>query len=248
MVLIEKTRKENFFKNSVTTRVKFRAKRTMILPPPPKPWPLLLLLLLLLLSLLPLALALRLSSPLVPFLLLTLALYKNSFNFLETIWFQILFFSMTGLVAAIVPETPSTLAAAAAERVAAGLLGSFGFGGTLGFSTFVESFSGVGVAQKIRSHFGPSKMKVDSITQFARELLMEIKTQFEKCIVPLSERLEMISNEVSLEIKKENDCSSGAKSSLREELNQLTEWLKKLTESTKRLQEVRKEFGELTLG
>lgn len=155
---------------------------------------------------------------------------------------------MTGLVAAIVPETASTLAAAAAARVAAGLLGSFGFGGTLGFSTFVESFSGSGVAQKIRSHFGPSKMKVDSITQFARELLMEIKTQFEKCVVPLSERLEMISNEVSLELKKENDCSSGAKSSLREELNQLTEWLKKLTESTKRLQKVRKEFGELKLG
>ena len=155
---------------------------------------------------------------------------------------------MTGLVAAIVPETASTLAAAAAARVAAGLLGSFGFGGTLRFSSFVESFSGVGVAQKIRSHFGPSKMKVDSITQFARELLMEIKTQFEKCVVPLSERLEMISNEVSLELKKANDCSSGEKSSLREELNQLTEWLKKLTESTKRLQEVRKEFGELKLG
>ena len=152
---------------------------------------------------------------------------------------------MTGLVAAIIPETASALAIGAAGRVAAGLLGGFGFGGTLGFSTVVENFSGVGVAQKIRSHFGPSKMKVDSITQFARELLMEIKKQFEECVPPLSKILEIISNEVSLEIK---NCSSGAKSSLREELNQLTEWLKKLTESTKRLQEVRKEFGELKLG
>ena len=100
------------------------------------------------------------------------------------------------MVAALLPETATALAFAAAEKVAVGLLGSLGFGSTLAFSTLVEIFTGAGVAQKIRSLGGPSEMKVDKIKQFARELLIEIKEHFEKCAEPVLERFQKVSDEV----------------------------------------------------
>lgn len=174
-------------------------------------------------------------------------MYKNSFNFLDTRWFPFSFFSVIGLVAALLPETATALAFAAAEKVAVGLLGSLGFGSTLAFSTLVEIFTGAGVAQKIRSLGGPSEMKVDKIKQFARELLIEIKEHFEKCAEPVLERFQKVSDEVSSEIEKK-DLSKEEKSKLITEIKQLEDWLEKLAESTESLQEVRKEFGKLKLG
>ena len=174
-------------------------------------------------------------------------MYKNSFNFLDTRWFPFSFFSVIGLVAALLPETATALAIAAAEKVAVGLLGSLGFGSTLAFSTLVEIFTGAGVAQKIRSLGGPSEMKVDKIKQFARELLIEIKEHFEKCAEPVLERFQKVSDEVSSEIEKK-DLSKEEKSKLITEIKQLEDWLEKLAESTESLQEVRKEFGKLKLG
>lgn len=174
-------------------------------------------------------------------------MYKNSFNFLDTRWFPFSFFSVIGLVAALLPETATALAFAAAEKVAVGLLGSLGFGSTLAFSTLVEIFTGAGVAQKIRSEGGPSEMKVDKIKQFARTLLIQIKKHFEKCAEPVLERFQKVSDEVSSEIK-EKDLSKEEKSKLITEIKQLGDWLEKLAESTESLQEVRKEFGKLKLG
>ena len=151
------------------------------------------------------------------------------------------------MVAALLPETATALAIAAAEKVAVGLLGSLGFGSTLAFSTLVEIFTGAGVAQKIRSLGGPSEMKVDKIKQFARELLIEIKEHFEKCAEPVLERFQKVSDEVSSEIEKK-DLSKEEKSKLITEIKQLEDWLEKLAESTESLQEVRKEFGKLKLG
>lgn len=175
-------------------------------------------------------------------------MYKNSFNFLDTRWFPFSFFSVIGLVAALLPETATALAIAAAEKVAVGLLGSLGFGSTLAFSTLVEIFTGAGVAQKIRSLGGPSEMKVDIITHFARGLLIEIKEHFEKCAKPVLKRFQKVSDEVSSEINEKKDLSKEEKQKLITELKQLKDWLKKLAESTESLQEVRKEFGELKLG
>ena len=175
-------------------------------------------------------------------------MYKNSFNFLDTRWFPFSFFSVIGLVAALLPETATALAFSAAEKVAFGLLGSLGFGSTLAFSTLVEIFTGAGVAQKIRSLGGPSEMKVDIIKQFARGLLIEIKEHFEKCAEPVLERFQKVSDEVSSEIKEKKDLSKEEKSKLITEIKQLEDWLKKLAESTESLQEVRKEFGKLKLG
>ena len=174
-------------------------------------------------------------------------MYKNSFNFLDTRWLPFSFFSVIGLVAALLPETATALAFAAAEKVAVGLLGSLGFGSTLAFSTLVEIFTGAGVAQKIRSLGGPSEMKVDKIKQFARRLLIQIKKHFEKCAEPVLERFQKVSDEVSSEIK-EKDLSKEEKSKLITEIKQLGDWLEKLAESTESLQEVRKEFGKLKLG
>ena len=151
------------------------------------------------------------------------------------------------MVAALLPETATALAFAAAEKVAVGLLGSLGFGSTLAFSTLVEIFTGAGVAQKIRSLGGPSEMKVDIIKQFARGLLIQIKEHFEKCAEPVLERFQKVSDEVSSEIEKK-DLSKEEKSKLITEIKQLEDWLEKLAESTESLQEVRKEFGKLKLG
>ena len=139
------------------------------------------------------------------------------------------------MVAALLPETATALAIAAAEKVAVGLLGSLGFGSTLAFSTLVENFTGAGVAQTIRSLGGPSEMKVDIITHFARGLLIEIKKHFEKCAKPVLKRFQKVSDEVSSEINEKKDLSKEEKQKLITELEQLKDWLKKLAESTESL-------------
>lgn len=143
----------------------------------------------------------------------------------------------------MLPETATALVIAAAEKAAVGLLGSLGFGSTVAFSTLVEIFTGSGVAQKIRSLCGPSEMKVDIITQFARRLLIEIKEHFEKCAKPVLERFQKASDEVSSDTKENEDLSMVEKPKLNTELKQLEGWLKKLAESTESLQEVRKELA-----
>ena len=95
-------------------------------------------------------------------------------------------------------------------RAAAAAVGS---GSTLGFSKLLGKVVGVkGVGKRIRSHFGPSNMKVDNITQFAREILMEIKTQFAHFEASTSTGIQMIANVISSEIKKKKTIACQKKS------------------------------------
>ena len=154
------------------------------------------------------------------------------------------YFLLTALAAAKSSKTAAILVAG--ERAAAAAVGS---GSTLGFSKLLGKVVGVtGVGKRIRSHFGPSNMKVDNITQFAREILKEIKTQFAHFEASTSTGIQKIANVFSSEIKNENDRLSEEKSVLNKELHQLTEWSKKLTKSTERMQEVRKRFDKLKCG
>lgn len=105
-------------------------------------------------------------------------------------------------------------------------------------ASLVEKISGVGLGQRMRRRFGPSRIKVNCMKQLARENLTTIESQIEYGGDARTEMIDQISSKI--ERREMRDIPNA-----NEELNQLKEWLCKLTESTKRLQEVRNKFDEL---
>lgn len=155
----------------------------------------------------------------------------------------VIVFIITAIVLAL-----KTAGVSVASNGFAAVIGSLGFGTTLGFSKLAENVGGLGVGEKIRSVIGPSQMKKGKIEKHMRTMLEELKAQFEKFQVPASEIMTQNSESISSHIEMARDGSSREMSTLEEELQQLKIWSQKLRKITDRLQVLGEELDEVQHG